>query len=113
MPAPAPVYLRGGPCNGTKRKLTPAENQSKKLTCGGATYVNPETGAQHNGFYIWQYQQQQQQTGGQGFKATQALHGWKALRKAVNRKMPEALDYSQHVTAAALRTLHRARKVRL
>ncbi len=45
-------------------------------------------------------------------KAPQALAGWKALRKSVNRGMPNALAHSHRVNKGTLRTLHRARKVR-
>lgn len=44
-------------------------------------------------------------------KAPQALSGWKALRKSVNRDMPAALRQSQKARQAALRSLSHARKV--
>lgn len=45
--------------------------------------------------------------------APAALGGWKAIRKTVNRDMPQVLNDSQRKRRAALRHLSRARKVRL
>lgn len=45
--------------------------------------------------------------------APHALGGWKALRKSINRGMPDALNYSQRLNKQSLRSLARARKVRL
>jgi hypothetical protein len=46
-------------------------------------------------------------------KATHALGGWSDLRKSINRGLPQTLAHSQRVNRATLRTLHRARKVKL
>jgi hypothetical protein len=53
------------------------------------------------------------QIGGGVLRGPHALGGWKALRKSINKGMPEALGYSQHVTTRTLRSLAKARKVRL
>ena len=48
-----------------------------------------------------------------GAKTPQAHSGWAALRVSLNEHMPAQLNASQKTTAAALRTLQKARKVRL
>lgn len=51
--------------------------------------------------------------GGGGGKAARAHSGWNDLRRTVNHRLPTALRTSQQNTTAALRSLSRARKVRL
>lgn len=46
-------------------------------------------------------------------KAPAALSGWKAIRKSINKDMPQAMNESQRARRAALQHLHRARKVRI
>jgi len=45
--------------------------------------------------------------------APQALAGWQSLRRSINRGMPQTLDHAQRVNGQTLRTLSRARKVRV
>jgi hypothetical protein len=51
--------------------------------------------------------------GGGGGKGSRAHGGWNDLRRSVNHNMPKALRTSEQHTRAALRSLSRARKVRL
>ncbi len=114
--ADSTAYLEGGPCNGKTRTITPAEADAGQIYCKGALYQNPEKGLHHGPSIVFKYAGAAPSSGtgtGPNINAPQALGGWKALRKSVNKGMPGALDYSQHVTARTLRTLSRARKVRL
>jgi len=52
-------------------------------------------------------------SGGGGGKASRAHGGWKDLQRSINHRMPAALQSSKRSTAAALRSLSHARKVRL
>ena len=45
--------------------------------------------------------------------APAALSGWKAVRRSINRGMPQALSDSQRARRAALRSLSHVRKVRV
>lgn len=51
--------------------------------------------------------------GGGGGKAARAHGGWNDLRRVMNHRMPKALRQSERHTAAALRALSKARRVRL
>lgn len=51
--------------------------------------------------------------GGGGPNAPRAHKGWRSMRQSFNHKMPASLHASQRSGRAALRTLQRARKVRL
>jgi hypothetical protein len=50
---------------------------------------------------------------GVGVGAPKAHKGWAAIGRSVNKTMPDAIDSSRRTTSAALRTLAKARKVRL
>lgn len=52
-------------------------------------------------------------SGGGGGKGAKAHSGWADLRHSVNHNMPQALKHSKQHTDAALRSLSRARKVKL
>ena len=54
-----------------------------------------------------------QMSGSSAVRAPKAHGGWAALRVTFNHAMPKALHDSQRTTTAALRTLQKARKVRL
>ena len=107
----ANVYLKGGPCNGKTRTLTPAEADTGELVCKSSLYKNPETGAHHNGAIVFDYAGV---APGQGatVKAAHAHSGWRDVRHSVNHNMPGALRRSEKHMAAALRSLSHARKVR-
>jgi hypothetical protein len=109
------AYLKGGPCAGKTRKLTAAESDSGSLTCGGGLYENAGT-LRPNGDIVFGYAGSASSGGGgtsQTIKAPQALRGWKALRKTLNKGYPQALAFMQRGTQDALRSLHQTRKVRL
>jgi hypothetical protein len=108
---PVPVYLKGGPCGGTTRNLTPAEADTGELVCKKSIYRNPETGAHHGGAIVFDYAGDAPTAG--GTLSTPHTHkGWQDMRHSINVNLPKALRHSQHTTSAALRALGRARKVR-
>lgn len=107
----ADAYLVGGPCDGTTHTITAAEADQGEIVCKGGLYKNPYTGQHHNGDLVFKYAGKANTTGG-AIKAAKAHHGWADVRKSVNHHMPAALRKSQHNTQAALRSLHRGRKVR-
>jgi len=83
-----------------------------KLTGTDAGDVGADLAAWGSERFAQQFVKRQTQPSGT-LDAPQAMKGWQSIRKAVNRGMPAALGNAEHVTAASLRTLHRARKVRL
>jgi hypothetical protein len=107
----AKVYLKGGPCGGTTRNLTPAEADTGELVCKKALYKNPYTGAHHKGAIVFDYAGDAPGSGG-SVKSPHTHKGWHDLRHSVNVNMPHSIRKSQHSTHAALRALARARKVR-
>jgi hypothetical protein len=106
------AYLKGGPCDGKTVDLTPAESDSASIYCKGAWYRNPGTGKRHNGALIFEFAGKPPGPGGP-IKAPKAHGGWSDVRKSVNHRMPKSLRHSQRKTRAALRSLQRARRVRL
>jgi hypothetical protein len=106
------AYLQGGPCDGKIVELTAAETDSASVYCKGAWYRNPGTGKRRDGALIFVFAGKPPGPGGP-IKAPKAHGGWTDVRKSVNRHMPAGLRRSQRKTRAALRTLSRARRVRL
>lgn len=108
------VYLNGGPCDGTEKTLTQKQYDSHVTTCKNTVYKYDA--AAGKGFELPVFSSSDSfgaPSGGGGvLSGPHALSGWKALRKSVNKAMPEALNASQHARQAALRSLGRARKVR-
>lgn len=112
----AQIYLTGGPCNGRTVSSDRIEGDLVAyIPCGGGYYVVDGTKRRPNGDLIFRYwgTTKPGPPAGPGLNAVQALSGWKALRKSINRGMPDAIRYSQRGTRAALRSLTRARKVKL
>lgn len=111
----ATAYLQGGPCAGRTQTITAGEADSQTILCGGHTYHHTPGQNRPNGDLI--FADTGAATGGAGtsqtLKAPAALKGWKAVRKAWNKKLPATIQYATHGNNAALRSLHRARKVRL
>jgi hypothetical protein len=113
------VYLKGGPCDGK----TVSANQIvgglvAYIACGGGYYELDSGQTRPNGDPIFAYSgktKPQPPSGGgpQNINAPKALHGWKSLRKSVNKSWPKALNYMEHGNNAALRSLGRSPKVKL
>jgi hypothetical protein len=109
------AYLTGGPCAGKTQKISAAESDSGTIICKGGLYQNADT-VRGNGDIVFKYAGAASTGGGgtsQTIKAPQALRGWKALRKSLNKGYPTTLAFMQHGNQDALRSLHQTRKVRL
>lgn len=109
------VYLNGGPCDGTNKNLTQKQFNSHKTKCGGSTYTYDPTLTANFELPVFSTSADTGKAAGgaSSLKAPQALKGWQALRKSVNKSMPSALRSSRKASTSALRSLSRARKVRL
>lgn len=104
------VYLQGGPCDGETRTLKPSPTPVNQIVCKDGLYVYVYPPKYHNGDVIFTYQGVAPKQGSN----TAHLHsGWSALRTSLNHNMPSALRDSRRMTGEALRTIARARKVRL
>lgn len=110
------IYLQGGPCDG---RTVSADQIVGGLVgyikCGGGYYEDKGAGSRANGNPIWSYagKSPPQPPGGGTVKAARAHGGWHDVRVSINKHMPAALRSSHRNTQAALRSLSRARKVRL
>lgn len=106
------AYLEGGKCDGVRHKITSGERTYGSIECRGGLYVITVPAKLHHGDRIFKYAGKAINPGTTGtLDAPQALKGWQALRKSINKGMPATLAHSQRVNKATLRTLRRARKV--
>lgn len=108
------IYLNGGPCDGTTKNLTQKQYDSKVTTCKNTVYKYDPAAGQGFELPVFSSSDTYGAPSGSGgiLRGPHALSGWKALRRSVNKGMPEALNASQRSRRAALRSLSRARKVR-
>ena len=108
------VYLNGGPCDGTEKTLTAKQYASKVTTCKNIVYKYDAAAGKSFELPVFSSQDSNGAPADVGglLKGPHALSGWKALRKSVNRGMPEALNVMEKSRHAALRSLRRASKVR-
>lgn len=105
------IYLQGGPCNG--RTVSANDIQGGLvgyIKCGGGYYTDSGN-MRPNGDEIFSYSGNTAPSPPDTAGAARAHGGWADVRKSVNRRMPAALKASKRNTAAALRSLSRARKV--
>ena len=94
--------------------MTLDELAAGEIDCKGGIYKPAKPPKLHNSDPVFTYRGLvNPPPPSQNLKAPHALGGWKQLRKSINHGMPDTLAHSQHVNAATLRTLHRARKVRI
>lgn len=104
------VLLVGGPCDQQVKKLSPDAFALGETSCGGETYIydgiTRPTGSLPHFVY-------RPGSPSPDVKAPKAHKGWQSMRTTFNSKMPAALHSSHRTTAAALRSLAKARKVRL
>jgi hypothetical protein len=113
VPAGITQYvLQGGPCDGNTGDLTPAIDDSGQITCKGGLYKRTSPVQVSGGREVFKFAGKAPTTDGGG--GTPHTHsGWNDLRKSFNKHMPRDLRASHRMTSAALRSLSRARKVRL
>lgn len=107
------VILSGGPCDGTEKVLTQKQFDTGKTRCQGVTYTKDHPLATRPPTWVFVAPASSGGGGPQTPNAPHALGGWKAIRHAINKALPEALNASQKSRRAALRSLSKARKVRL
>lgn len=113
--ASSQILLRGGPCDG---RIVSADQIQGGLVayikCGGHYYVDSGL-TRADGVHIWDDNgTAQPKPPGSGAGGTPHTHkGWSDLRHSVNVNMRKELTAAQHITAQALRSLSRSRKVRL
>lgn len=108
------AYLQGGPCDGQTKKITSAESDSGTIACRGGEYLNDNGRQRPNGDIIFKYAGPAPKPGGPPphVKAARAHHGWADLQGSVNRRWHPALNRSERLTRAALRSLARAHRVK-
>lgn len=104
------VLLVGGPCDQKVKKLTADEFALGETSCSGETYIYDGVTRPAGSLPHFVYRPGSPQP---NVAAPKAHKGWKAMRTSFNTKMPAALHSSHRTTAAALRTLQKARKVKL
>lgn len=108
------AYLEGGPCDGKTVKMTDAEYEFGFIACKGIEYQIVEPEKKHDGAVI--FKSTGESTGQpppQTLNSPHALSGWKAIQKSINKELPTTLHLARKVNAATLRTINRARKVKL
>jgi hypothetical protein len=103
------VRLINGPCGGQVKTITQAEWDNGETTCKGAVYVydgviRPAPQLPH---FTYRPGAPPPVTDAN----TQALKGWRDLRRSFNKHMPRALNESERLRHSALRALQRGRKV--
>lgn len=104
--------LKGGPCDGKTGLLTPEIETTGQLTCQNHIYKITYPVQNDGGREVFKdagaVPKPKPKT-----QPTQSLQGWKAIRKSVNVTMRHSLQSSRRSSSSALRSLSRARKVRL
>lgn len=110
------VYLQGGPCDGrTVSADRIVGGLVAYIECGGGYYVLADGVTRANGDIVfkWSGKTQPGPPGGSGGGTPHTHAGWNSIRKSVNKHLPRDLRASHRMTSAALRSLSRARRVRL
>lgn len=112
MAVASTYYLKGGPCAGKTGELTPAEEQSQQITCGGHIYKEDAADNSQRPAIVFK------DTGAvpappKGGGTPHTHKGWSDVQHSVNVNLRHALNTSQRNTSAALRSLSRSRKVKL
>ena len=105
-------YLKGGPAGGQTGTLPPNQPAPAEIDRDGAKYTESSPIQRHNGALVYDYAGMLPVSGGGG-GTPHAHHGWAQIQRSVNHNLPHALNTSQRNTQAALRTLAKARRVRL
>jgi hypothetical protein len=106
------AYLEGGPCDKTRVKLNTAEEDSGTVDCKGGVYHFGSYGQRPNGDIIAKYAGKITTTT-TNVKAARAHKGWSDLRRSMNSTQPTELSSARRCLGAGLRTVARARKVKL
>ncbi len=112
--ATAKVYLEGGPCDGKTVKVAASSVGLYPVTCKNHLYVVTDPIQHHNGATVYKDTGAIPPAPVPGvLVAPDALKGWKALRKSINKGMPETLNRAQRVNRETLRIIGKIRKVKV
>lgn len=110
------IYLKGGPCDG---KTVSADEIVGGLVayikCGGGYYI-VDDGATHagaDGVFKYAGKRQPGPPAGSDRIPPHLHHGWNQLRRSFNVHMVRDLDEATRITRKSLRSLSRARRVRI
>ena len=106
------VYLNGGPCNGTTKRLTNAQFKSQQTTCKGADYVYNSTQIIPGHRYVFDVLVPEGSGGGGAGVpgSAHAVKAWTDVRTTVNRRLPTTLRTIDKLNAGSLTKLaHRGR----
>jgi hypothetical protein len=109
------VYLQGGPCDGKSVSADEIVGGAVGyIACGGGYYTVDTAGRRHNGEVVFDYAGKKKPgpPDGSGVKAARAHGGWADMQRSVNHHLPKSLRNSELLTRAALRSLHRAHRVK-
>lgn len=105
------AHLEGGPCDGTTRQINEATLKRGTLTCQGDVYKLDYSNFTLTGQIVFRDAGKAGQTSS---VSSPGIHkAWTHLRHSANKTWPAALTDSRKLTAAALRRLAHARKVRI
>jgi hypothetical protein len=104
------AYLEGGPCDGTRHKLTPAEGDTGTVICKGAVYEPSNPATHHDGDVVYSYRPKvTPETSGS--VPPQGIHAYNHFARSVAHTLPTSLRRSRIIQAQALRRLRVPRKL--
>lgn len=110
------ILLKGGKCDGTEKTLTQKQFDTHATTCKGQTYKLDRIDYPGEELPVFQWAGIPQGGGPTAADTVASPHthkGWHDLRRSLNTNWQDALKSSESNQRAALRSLSRARKVRL
>ncbi len=108
------VYLEGGPCAKKLHTLKPGETDSGATQCKGGVYLVSNPARHRRGHLVFVFSQKQTDADNPPKLSAAKLHkGYADVQHSVNHNMPAALKRSHRSLSAGLRSVHRARKVKL
>ena len=108
------AYLEGGPCDGKTQVVAVTGKAPLFVTCSDGFYNITKPHRYHNGDLVYTYAGIAPVPPPAGSVKAARLHkGYADLQHSVNVNMPTALTSAHRNLAAGLRSVHRARKVRI
>ena len=108
------AYLEGGPCDGETRKITPAIGDTGVIICKNHKYQTAYPSRHHGGSIVFIDLGAVPVTPPPSIGKNAKLHkGFADLQHSVNRNLPKSLKAAERSVSAGLRSIARARKVRL
>lgn len=107
------VQLDGGPSDGETIGYNVPPPLPAKIDYSGSVYDNAHKTAQDSAgdtVHVFSYNAV---ASGEGLSSPRTHHGWHDVRRSLNHNWPAALNDSERQIRAALRSLGRARNVKL